>query len=63
MPIKISFVISDINECTEGLPGCHVNAECIKNEGSYKCKCKDGFDGDGITCTGNYQNWISMNYG
>ena len=55
---EIYFVVSDINECTEGLPGCHADAECINNQGSYNCKCKDGLAGDGITCVGNY--WILL---
>ena len=37
----------DINECKEGLDGCHVNAICNNTEGSYNCTCKPGFIGDG----------------
>ncbi|CAH3135335.1 unnamed protein product, partial [Pocillopora meandrina] len=43
----------DINECKEGLHGCHVNAICNNTEGSYNCTCKPGFIGDGRnTCKG-----------
>ena len=37
----------DINECKEGLHGCHVNAICNNTEGSYNCTCKLGIIGDG----------------
>ena len=41
----------DINECTTG-GYCHSEAICRNTEGSYQCKCKDGFEGDGKrTCT------------
>ena len=44
--INICYSI-DINECKEGLHGCHVNAICNNTEGSYNCTCKPGFIGDG----------------
>ena len=31
---------------------CSKDAECINNPGSYECRCKDGFSGDGFTCKG-----------
>ena len=33
--------------------GCHDNATCTDDNGSYSCVCKDGFTGDGFNCTGN----------
>ncbi|KAK3739562.1 hypothetical protein QZH41_006374 [Actinostola sp. cb2023] len=30
---------------------CHVNANCTNTDGSYTCKCKAGYHGDGRTCT------------
>ena len=33
--------------------GCHDNATCTDDNGSYICVCKDGFTGDGFNCTGN----------
>ena len=33
-------------------PRCHVNAECKNFTGTPSCMCKAGFDGDGVTCTG-----------
>ena len=29
---------------------CSPNAQCINNQGSYSCKCLDGYQGDGETC-------------
>ena len=43
----------EIDECTEGTHKCDVNgAVCINTPGSYNCTCKNGFVGDGRTCTG-----------
>ena len=49
----IHFVVSDIDECLNETHGCDVNAECNNTLGSYKCTCKDGFQGNGTKCTGN----------
>lgn len=32
---------------------CHADSTCIDTIGSYRCECKDGYTGDGYTCTGN----------
>ena len=29
---------------------CSPNAQCINSQGSYSCKCLDGYQGDGETC-------------
>ena len=42
---------SDIDECISN--PCDTNANCENVNGSYNCKCKGGFTGDGTTCTGN----------
>ncbi|XP_078348538.1 uncharacterized protein LOC144633566 [Oculina patagonica] len=43
---------NDINECTDGTHKCDVKgAVCNNTRGSYNCTCKDGFLGDGLTCT------------
>jgi len=41
----------DINECIDGTSNCDVNANCTNTDGSFTCICKDGFTGDGITCS------------
>ena len=42
---------ADINECNSSTDNCDTNADCINTEGSFKCICKTGFIGDGVTCT------------
>ena len=40
-----------MDEC-EG--GCHANATCTNNSGSFACSCKTGFIGDGMNCSGKW---------
>uniref|UniRef100_A0A0G4F531 EGF-like domain-containing protein n=1 Tax=Chromera velia CCMP2878 TaxID=1169474 RepID=A0A0G4F531_9ALVE len=48
---------SNIDECAEGVHDCPSNAECVDwddSQGSFFkffCKCKQGYFGDGRTCT------------
>ncbi|CAH3152005.1 unnamed protein product, partial [Pocillopora meandrina] len=42
----------DVDECSLGKHKCDSNAECTNTLGSYSCKCKEGFSGDGQTCLG-----------
>ena len=35
--------------CASSSP-CHVNAQCSNVQGSYNCKCNDGYLGDGHRC-------------
>lgn len=42
-------VCQDINECEQNR--CHVNARCENVPGSFRCSCREGFIGDGFTCT------------
>nr|XP_018672832.1 cartilage intermediate layer protein-like isoform X1 [Ciona intestinalis] len=41
----------DKNECQQANPPCHQHADCVNEVGSYTCTCRDGFVGNGITCT------------
>eukprot|EP00058_Branchiostoma_floridae_P006421 XP_002591909.1 hypothetical protein BRAFLDRAFT_99375 [Branchiostoma floridae] len=41
----------DEDECQRSPSPCHVNAACTNTDGSYTCACRDGFQGDGNTCT------------
>ena len=41
---------TDIDECSEPDHGCHLEAECLNQPGSYACVCREGFRGDGKHC-------------
>ena len=50
----LSLVCScaDINECAQGTDNCDDNAICINTVGSFLCRCRTGYEGDGTVCTG-----------
>ncbi|XP_048716833.2 epidermal growth factor-like protein 6 isoform X2 [Caretta caretta] len=41
----------DINECAASTHKCNVHAECLNTQGSFKCKCKQGYRGSGFECS------------
>ena len=49
---RIHLSSSDVDECnSSGGNQCHQDAMCTNTEGSYVCRCKKGFVGDGFSCT------------
>ncbi len=47
----------DDDECTDGTDDCDdANGVCTNSPGSSLCHCKPGYSGNGVTCTGNYNN-------
>ena len=38
------------NECVDNTHNCDLNANCFDKDGSFGCKCKKGYDGDGFEC-------------
>lgn len=51
----------DINECRKPEENeCHANALCNNTEGSYVCRCFNGYRGDGKNCTGKtyFIGWL-----
>ena len=46
-----------MNECLHITSLCE-NGECVNNDGSYRCKCKMGYqlDETGKKCVGEYKN-------
>ena len=44
--------IDTAHVCNSNNGGCSSNADCIRHPNNQRsCACKDGFEGDGITCT------------
>lgn len=43
---------SDNDECAANTHKCSHHAVCLNTQGSYKCKCKQGFRGSGFECSG-----------
>lgn len=50
--LRLDYIfLTDMNECNrEG--SCAENAECTNTPGSFVCTCKEGYFGNGNTCTG-----------
>ena len=44
------FECVNIDECLNDIHDCHEYTDCTDNEGSYDCKCKDGYVYDGQMC-------------
>merc|ERR1711924_286233 len=49
---KKNGVCNDINECSHSKKNnCNKNnGICTNTPGSFTCFCKEGFEGDGVTC-------------
>uniref|UniRef100_A0A803VCW3 Fibrillin 3 n=1 Tax=Ficedula albicollis TaxID=59894 RepID=A0A803VCW3_FICAL len=41
----------DLDECATEEHKCNLNANCVNTPGSYRCACRDGFNGDGFSCS------------
>ena len=48
----IIFILTNIDECSTEAPGGNLNANCTNTDGSLKCVCKEGYTGDGKSCSG-----------
>lgn len=47
----------DIDECEESRNNCDpASAVCVNTEGSYRCECAEGYEGEGGVCTGKSFN-------
>ena len=47
-----SIFVIDVDECNERVAECHPNATCINTPGTFMCLCDHGYEGDGLTCSG-----------
>ena len=48
----------DIDECRNGNHDCDVNANCTNTVGSHTCTCKEGFTGNGRSCSLGTMNFL-----
>ena len=44
------LLLTDVNECAEGVHKCDPHADCLDTDGHYQCVCKFGYSGNGRTC-------------
>ena len=51
--VWLIYFLPDVNECSGDSKPCDDNADCFNTKGSYSCKCKSGFIGNGTTCQGS----------
>ncbi len=60
-PLQITFVSLDNDECLSPETNeCHLNAMCTNIEGSYVCRCKRGYTGDGENCSGKMSTSVQF---
>ena len=50
--VAYCYSIADVNECRLGQFKCHSKAKCVNTRGSYLCRCRPGYKGNGKTCSG-----------
>ena len=56
-------IFLDTDECNDStLNNCHVDATCTNSDGTYTCRCKTGFNGDGTLCIGDCINCINSTH-
>ena len=47
---QTSRICVDIDECSMNERVCDENAYCVNTDGSFKCRCRKGFFGNGLSC-------------
>ena len=56
-PFSIPSLSLDTDECASPETNeCDLNAMCTNTEGSYVCRCKKGYTGDGKICSGKIRS-------
>lgn len=50
--LTLWVVCVDLDECSTEDHNCNPNADCVNTPGTYRCACKEGFNGDGFSCSG-----------
>lgn len=41
-----------MDECDRQMSHCDSNANCVNTIGSHECYCAEGYEGNGLNCTG-----------
>ena len=49
-PRTVKCIPADIDECATATHNCNGVAHCYNNNGSFTCKCRTGYHGDGLSC-------------
>ena len=49
-----TFFFLDIDECESSAAKCDLNADCFNSPGSYQCRCRLGYRGNGTQCVCEY---------
>ena len=61
-----TLLFTDVDECSDKIHVCDVNAKCTNTNGSHNCTCTDGYIGDGQSCQGTLitiliTTWVHKN--
>ncbi|CAH3137179.1 unnamed protein product [Pocillopora meandrina] len=59
--VYCDMYLEDHDECLGGNNACDVNAYCTNTVGSYYCTCKEGYAGDGRSCSVYRENSQTTN--
>ena len=55
------LICADLDECQIGSFTCHARASCVNIPGSYSCRCRPGYVGNGKTaCAGKVCSQFSF---
>ena len=46
----LCLLYTDIDECKDGLHSCTANTLCVDTNGTFRCECFPGFQGNGRIC-------------
>jgi len=50
--LNVVVVVVVVDRCKSGRSQCHRDAHCFNTTKSHRCKCKEGYYGNGKICVG-----------
>ena len=60
--LLFAFPHADVDECSDpSKNNCNALATCTDTVGSYRCSCKSGYSGNGVSCQGVFHPWHLFN--